>query len=34
MKMARAPDIAGLAAAAARDVTAEFVAWYLANPPA
>lgn len=34
LKMARAPDIAGLAAAGARNVTGEFVAWYLANPPA
>jgi Skp family chaperone for outer membrane proteins len=34
LKMARAPDLAGLTAAGARNVTGEFVAWYLANPPA
>jgi Skp family chaperone for outer membrane proteins len=34
LKMARAPDLAALTAAGARNVTGEFVAWYLANPPA
>lgn len=34
LKMARAADLAGLSAAGARNVTADFVAWYLANPPA
>lgn len=34
MKMARAPDLAALTAAGARDVTGEFVAWYLSDPPA
>jgi Skp family chaperone for outer membrane proteins len=34
LKMARAPDLAGLTATGARNVTGEFVAWYLANPPA
>jgi hypothetical protein len=34
VKMARAPDLAGLTAAGARNVTGEFVAWYIANPPA
>ena len=34
VKMARAPDLAALTAAGARDVTGDFVAWYLANPPA
>ena len=34
LKMARTPDLAALTAAGARDVTGEFVAWYLANPPA
>ena len=34
LKMARAPDLAGLTSAGARNVTGEFVAWYLANPPA
>lgn len=34
LKMARAPDLATLTAAGARNVTGEFVAWYLANPPA
>lgn len=34
LKMARAPDLAALTAAGARNVTSEFVAWYLANPPA
>jgi Skp family chaperone for outer membrane proteins len=34
VKMARAPDLAALTAAGARNVTGEFVAWYLANPPA
>jgi Skp family chaperone for outer membrane proteins len=34
LKMARAPDLAALSAAGARNVTGEFVAWYLANPPA
>ena len=31
---ARAPDLAALTASGARNVTGEFVAWYLANPPA
>lgn len=34
LKMARAPDLAALTTAGARNVTGEFVAWYLANPPA
>ena len=34
VKMARPPDLAALAAAGARNVTGEFVAWYLASPPA
>ena len=34
VKMARASDLPALTAAGARDVTGEFVAWYLANPPA
>ena len=34
LKMARAPDLAALTAAGSRDVTGEFVAWYLAKPPA
>jgi hypothetical protein len=34
VKMARAPDLAALTAAGARDVTGEFVTWYLASPPA
>ncbi len=33
LKMARAPDLAALAAAGAQNVTGEFVNWYLANPP-
>lgn len=33
MKMARSGDIAELSGAGARNVTGEFVAWYLANPP-
>jgi Skp family chaperone for outer membrane proteins len=34
LKMARAADMAALTTAGARNVTGEFVAWYLANPPA
>lgn len=34
LKMARTADLAGLTSAGARNVTGEFVAWYLANPPA
>ena len=34
VKMARASDLEALRTAAARDVTGEFVAWYLGNPPA
>ena len=34
LKMARASDVAALTTAGARNVTGEFVAWYLANPPA
>jgi Skp family chaperone for outer membrane proteins len=34
VRMARAPDLAALTSAGARNVTGEFVAWYLANPPA
>jgi Skp family chaperone for outer membrane proteins len=34
VKMARAPDLAALTSSGARNVTGEFVAWYLANPPA
>lgn len=34
VKMARAPDLAALTSAGARNVTGEFVAWYTANPPA
>lgn len=34
LKMARAPDLAALTSAGARNVTGDFVAWYLANPPA
>jgi len=34
IKMARAPDLEALRTAAAQDVTGEFVAWYLASPPA
>jgi hypothetical protein len=34
VKMARAPDLEGLRTAAAQDITGEFVAWYLARPPA
>ena len=33
VRMARAPDLVVLTAAGARNVTGEFVAWYLANPP-
>jgi len=33
VKMARKPDVAALATAGARDVTGEFVTWYVANPP-
>ncbi|MEO0062391.1 MAG: hypothetical protein RLZZ08_951 [Pseudomonadota bacterium] len=32
VKMARTPDIPALAAAGGRDITADFVAWYAANP--
>ena len=31
LKMARAPDLAGLTSAGSRNVTGEFVTWYLAN---
>jgi hypothetical protein len=31
LKMARAPDLAGLTSAGSRNMTGEFVAWYLAN---
>ena len=31
LKMARAPELAGLSAAGSRNVTGEFVTWYLAN---
>jgi len=34
VKMARPPDLAGLTSAGARDVTGDFVTWYLASPPA
>ena len=34
VKMARTPDLPALAGAGARNVTAEFVTWYIANPPA
>jgi len=34
LKMARAPDLAGLASAGSKDMTGDFVAWYLAAPPA
>jgi Skp family chaperone for outer membrane proteins len=34
VKMARGPDLPTLTTAGARNVTGEFVAWYLANPPA
>lgn len=34
MKMARAPDLAALTSAGARDMTGDFVTWYLASPPA
>ena len=34
IKMARTPDLAGLQAAGAQNVTGDFVGWYLANPPA
>ena len=34
VKMARPPDLAGLTSAGARDVTGDFVTWYLATPPA
>ena len=34
VKMARTPELPALTAAGARNVTGEFVAWYLANPPA
>jgi hypothetical protein len=34
MKIARTADVAELTSAGARDVTGEFVAWYLASPPA
>ena len=34
VKMARTPDLAALTSSGARDVTGEFVTWYLANPPA
>ena len=34
MKMARTPDLAGLTSAGAKDVTGDFIAWYLASPPA
>jgi hypothetical protein len=30
--MARAPDLAALTTAGSRNVTGEFVTWYLANP--
>jgi hypothetical protein len=33
VKMARAPDLGALTAAGARDLTVEFVTWYLASPP-
>ena len=33
MKVARSGDIAELSGAGARNVTGEFVTWYLANPP-
>lgn len=33
VKMARAPELAGLTAAGARNVTGEFVTWYLSDPP-
>jgi uncharacterized small protein (DUF1192 family) len=32
LKMARAPDLAALTTAGSRNVTGEFVTWYLANP--
>ena len=32
LKMARAPDLATLTSAGSRNVTGEFVIWYLANP--
>jgi len=32
LKMARAPDLAALTTAGSRNVTGEFVSWYLANP--
>jgi hypothetical protein len=32
--MARTPDLAALTTAGSQNVTGEFVAWYLANPPA
>ena len=32
LKMARAPDLAGLTSAGSRNVTGEFITWYLANP--
>ena len=31
LKMARAPDLAALTTAGSRNVTGEFVTWYLAN---
>jgi Skp family chaperone for outer membrane proteins len=34
LKMARTPDLAALTTAGSQNVTGEFVAWYLANPPA
>ncbi|HYD23759.1 MAG TPA: hypothetical protein VEB68_03110 [Croceibacterium sp.] len=34
MKMARAPDLEALRAAAAQDLTGDFVTWYLAGPSA
>lgn len=33
VKMARTPDLPALTEAGARNVTGEFVAWYVANPP-
>lgn len=33
MKMARAPDLAALTASGARDMTGEFVTWYLSDSP-
>jgi len=34
LKLARTADVAALTTAGARNVTGDFVAWYLANPPA